>query len=114
MWALPGGFINADETLENACLRELREETRLKVPEKVIRGSIKKHKTYDAPDRSARGRTITTAYLIELDDSLDLPYVRGGDDASKAKWFSLAEFYSLSNQMFEDHWSIVRNLIDNE
>lgn len=44
LWALPGGFIDP-KTLFDACIRELREETRLKVPEAVLRGSRHSHNT---------------------------------------------------------------------
>src|ERR1035437_941517 len=64
--ALPGGFVNQKEKIEDAMLRELREETKLKVPAPVLRGNIKERKVFDAPDRSLRGRTITQAFFIEL------------------------------------------------
>ena len=114
LWALPGGFVNEDEGLRDACVRELREETKLKVPEPVLRGSIKKEVVFDNPSRSTRGRTITEAFLIKLDDSQSLPKVKGGDDAEAAKWFPLSEFYGMAEQMHEDHFHIVRKLIDNE
>ena len=57
--ALPGGFIQQDETLIEGMLRELKEETRLKVPLPVLRGSIVENHVFDAPGRSLRGRTIT-------------------------------------------------------
>ena len=66
LWALPGGFLNPKETLFDACIRELREETRLKVPEPVLRGSCHSQHTFDDPYRSARGRTITQAFIFNL------------------------------------------------
>jgi bifunctional NMN adenylyltransferase/nudix hydrolase len=68
LWALPGGFINQHERLDECVIRELREETKVKVPVAVLEGSIKhKHTTvFDAPNRSLRGRTITNAFLIDL------------------------------------------------
>jgi len=112
-WALPGGFIGENETLLDSVIRELREETKLKVPEPVLRGSIKKEKTYSHPSRSTRGRTITQAYLIQLDNSQPLPKVKGGDDASHAEWIPLVDFYSMESEMYEDHYHIIRNMIDN-
>jgi bifunctional NMN adenylyltransferase/nudix hydrolase len=106
LYALPGGFINQQETIEDAMIRELREETRIKVPEPVLRGSTKSRKVFDAPLRSLRGRTITHAFLIELAPG-KLPAVKGGDDAAKAKWVSLAELDKLEDQMFEDHFYII-------
>jgi bifunctional NMN adenylyltransferase/nudix hydrolase len=107
LWALPGGFVDQSEQLVDACIRELREETRLKLPEPVLRGSIKAMRVFDKPDRSARGRTITHGYCFEF-PSGELPPVKGGDDAAKARWVPLAEFFDqYEPQMFEDHYGIV-------
>lgn len=107
LYALPGGFINQHETIETAVIRELREETRIKVPEPVLRGSTKSRKVFDAPSRSLRGRTVTHAFLIELAPG-KLPAVKGGDDAARAKWVSLAELDKMEDQMFEDHMYIIQ------
>ena len=107
--ALPGGFIGQHERLLDACMRELREETKLKIPEAVLRGSIKTRQTFDDPYRSARGRTITHAFLIELPHEDALPKVKGSDDAEKAFWLPLADMNP--EKMFEDHYFIVRHLL---
>lgn len=109
-WAIPGGFLNQNETIEAAAIRELREETKLKVPEPVLRGNIKDTKIFDAPGRSLRGRTITHAHYIEL-PSGQLPKVKGSDDADKAKWVPLSTFEQMQDQMFEDHWHIVNHFV---
>jgi bifunctional NMN adenylyltransferase/nudix hydrolase len=106
LWALPGGFVNQEETIEHAVLRELREETKLKVPVPVLKGSIKDDRVFDHPMRSLRGRTITSAFLIELNPG-PLPPVKGGDDAAKAKWFPISEVMDMSERLFEDHADII-------
>lgn len=112
LWALPGGFLNQKETCEVACIRELLEETKLKVPEVVLRKAITYEKLFDHPDRSLRGRTLTQAFLIELDGGDGtLPRVRGSDDAQKAKWFSLAEVQQMSEWLFEDHAHIIEIMV---
>jgi bifunctional NMN adenylyltransferase/nudix hydrolase len=107
--ALAGGFIDQHERLQDACIRELREETKLKIPEPVLRGCIKRQHTFDDPHRSSRGRTITHAFLIELPAAENLPKVKGGDDAEKAFWLPLADM--KPEKMFEDHYFIVRYLL---
>ena len=106
LWALPGGFVNAetDRSLIDAMLRELREETKLKVPDKVLRGSIINNRVFDAVGRSLRGRTITHAYHIKLPDG-ELPKVKGSDDAEKAKFVPLNEI--KRDECFEDHYEII-------
>ena len=107
--ALPGGFLDTSETLENSMIRELREETKLKVPERVLRGSITKRHPFDDPHRSSRGRIVTHAFLIELEPTETLPKVRGGDDAKRAFWKPLHELDP--KEMFEDHYFIIQSLI---
>ncbi|WP_434352729.1 bifunctional nicotinamide-nucleotide adenylyltransferase/Nudix hydroxylase [Psychrobacter sp. HD31] len=110
LWALPGGFLDPKETLLDACIRELREETRLKVPEPVLRGSRHSQHTFDDPYRSARGRTITQVFYFQLkNDANGLPKVKGGDDAAKAFWLPLAELDS--KKMFEDHYAIICKMV---
>ena len=107
--ALPGGFLNPSEKIEDGMIRELREETKIKIPGPVLRGNIRKRKVFDDPNRSARGRTITHAFLIELQPMHELPKVKGGSDASKAEWVPLSELNAID--FFEDHWHIIQNLI---
>lgn len=113
LWALPGGFVNQNERLEEGVIRELREETKLKVPIPVIRGSIKrKHTTvFDAPNRSLRGRTITNAFLIDLEPQPKLPKVKGADDAEEARWFPLNVVDAMGSILFEDHKLIIQTMI---
>lgn len=107
LWALPGGFVDPKEYLTVAVLRELREETKLKVPTAVLAGSMKGSQVFDNPLRSLRGRTITHAYAFHLQPG-ELPKVRGGDDAVKAKWFSIDDVLGMEEHLFEDHLDLVR------
>jgi len=110
LWALPGGFVDPHEKLRDAAIRELREETRIAVPAPVLYGSIKAREMFDDPFRSARGRTITTAFLIELVGNKDgLPRIKGADDAEKASWVPIANLES--NMLYEDHFHIIQNML---
>lgn len=108
--ALPGGFLASGATLEDNAIKELKEETQIKVPAQVLRGSIKKSHAFDYPERSQRGRTVTFAYFIELEPSLKdgLPRVKGGDDAAKAFWLPLSALGEKEDEFFEDHLHIVK------
>ena len=97
-WAFPGGFMNMDETAEQCAIRELEEETGLKVTE------IRQIGAYSKVDRDPRGRTVTVAYLAIIDK---VEAVKGLDDAAKAQWFSLS---SLPKLAF-DHEDIMNNVI---
>ena len=106
LWALPGGFLNAHEYIEDAVLRELVEETKIGVRYPKLKGSIEKWFVADRPDRSQRGRTISHVALIKFPDG-KLPTVKGSDDAKVAKWFELSKVKIMSKEMFEDHWDIL-------
>lgn len=109
-WALPGGFINQHERLVDACIRELREETKIKVPAPVLKGSIKSSQVFDSPDRSLRGRTITHAFYIELPNG-ELPKVKGASDSANSKWVQVSEVVNMRAELFEDHFQIICALI---
>ena len=79
-WAFPGGFMNMDETTEQCAIRELEEETGLKLDTMHQIGA------YSKVDRDPRGRTITVAYLAIIDKPVQ---VNGQDDAAKAEWFPI-------------------------
>ncbi len=87
MWALPGGFLEMDETLETTALRELQEETGITGVE------LKQFHTFSKVDRDPRHRTITTVFIGFADDATS---VEAGDDAAKAQWFSMDKLPPLA------------------
>ena len=98
-WAFPGGFMNMDETTEQCAIRELEEETGLKVT------TIQQIGAYSKVDRDPRGRTITVAYLAIIDKPAQ---VTGQDDAAKAEWFPLSALPELAF----DHADIMADAIN--
>ena len=96
-WAFPGGFMNMDETTEQCAIRELEEETGLKVT------TVQQIGAYSKVDRDPRGRTITVAYLALIDKPVE---VTGQDDAAKADWFPLSALPELAF----DHADIITDV----
>lgn len=110
LMALPGGFLDQTEFIEDAIVRELAEETRIKVSKEKLKDNIKFVRVFDSPKRSLRGRSITHCGLIVL-NLPELPKVRGSDDADRASWVPLHKFFGMSEQMFEDHYSIISAMV---
>ncbi|HZZ79940.1 MAG TPA: NUDIX hydrolase [Gemmataceae bacterium] len=81
-WAIPGGFVDMEETLEAAARRELHEETGIKV------GTLAQLHTFGDPERDPRGRTVSVVYVTRVHAS-QVDAV-AGDDAAEVGWFSLA------------------------
>ena len=96
-WALPGGFVDYGESLEDAARREAKEETGLDV------NLIAQVHTYSDPSRDERFHTISTVYLASAEG---IP--KGGDDAADAKVFSLD---SLPYPLCFDHAKIIEDVI---
>ncbi len=97
-WAFPGGFMNMDETTEECAIRELKEETGLKV------ATVYQIGAYSKVDRDPRGRTITVAYLAIIDSPME---VKGQDDAAKADWFPITDLPHLAF----DHYDIMQDAL---
>jgi len=93
-YALPGGFVREDESVDAAAVRELREETGV---EKVY---LEQLYTFGEPKRDPRGRVITVAYYALVPPNQAL---RAGTDASEAEWFLISELPPLAF----DHRGIV-------
>jgi len=110
LWALPGGFLDPGETLREAALRELKEETEIKLQDIILDKAITKTQVYDHPDRSSRGRNVTHCFKFDLDSSKPLPRVRGATDAREARWIPLNEVYSMGETVFEDHLDIILDI----
>lgn len=118
LWALPGGFLNPNETISNGALRELEEETRIRIYEPnskrrtVLSPAWQSDKqVFDAPKRSLRGRIITTAHLIQIPDEFEVD-TRAGDDAAKARFFPLYDVLAtMGTELFEDHQQIIAAMV---
>lgn len=110
-WALPGGHKNRNETFLDCAIRELYEETNLRVPEKVVRGSITNTKLFDHPARNNGVPRNTLAVMVSLQPNLDgtLPRANGADDASEAKWV-LIETALNEYRLFDDHADIISEM----
>lgn len=110
--AFPGGYVeaNTDKSCLDAAIREFYEETRAKIPEKILRGSIVAEKVFDAIDRSERGRIITHAFKAELPAG-DFYKVRGSDEIKSARWIPIHEVKRID--CFEDHFDILQYFLGN-
>lgn len=109
-YAIPGGFLNQNETIRQGTIRELKEETKIDVPAVLLEKCIKQTVVFDHCARSLRGRIITHASLIELDSTKPLPKVKGDDDASEAVWMPFNDLGLHEEQCFEDHFHIVQSM----
>ena len=96
-WAVPGGFVNMDEELEDAIVRELAEETGL------TGVHLEQMRAFGTVGRDPRGRQITIVFIgIATEEQTT---VKAGDDAAQAEWFDINE---LPEDMAFDHDEVVR------
>jgi 8-oxo-dGTP diphosphatase len=95
-WAIPGGFVRDDESLDAAARRELHEETG------VSDVYLEQLYTFGEPERDPRGRIVTVAYYALI--ASDREPLRGGTDAAEARWWPVAE---LPKRLAFDHTAIL-------
>lgn len=97
-WALPGGFVDENEDLEQAARRELFEETNIETGKMIQIGAFGK------PNRDPRGHMISVAYQTNL---IDNQILKAKDDAKEVKWFSVNNLPELAF----DHLEIINSIL---
>lgn len=105
-WALPGGFVEDDENLDEAVKRELKEETNLSLK------YLQQFHTFGAVDRDNRGRIISIAHLVLVNKLKHK--AKSGDDAKDVKWIPLSMLPKLAfdhNDIIEKATNVLRNRI---
>lgn len=107
--ALPGGFLDPNETLEEAASRELLEETNLKAPA----NSMELLTVQSKPGRDPRGWVVSSVFTVELTDE-ELKAARAGDDASKAYtlYISLKSLKEQENILAFDHAEVIKKFLE--
>lgn len=98
-WALPGGFVDMDETVETAASRELFEETSLSEIH------LEQFHVFSEVDRDPRGRTVSVVFTGFLNNDQE---ANAKDDAREARWFDVKKLPELAF----DHRKIVDMLIE--
>jgi len=101
-WAIPGGFIEIDESLEGAAVRELKEETNISISEEKLEQLY----TFGKPDRDPRTRVITVAYFAIIDPDDVKP--KADSDASDIRWFPCNNLPQLAF----DHQKIIEMALE--
>lgn len=96
-WALPGGFMEMDEAIEQCAVRELEEETGIR----LTTADIALVGVFSALGRDPRGRTVTAAYLAHVPEGT---MAHAGDDAAALRWWPLSELPPLAF----DHQDIIQ------
>lgn len=105
-WALPGGFVNVTESLDQAAARELQEETAVDLS---AGGYLEQVKTYGYPGRDRRGFIISTLYAALI---AELPEPEAGDDASGARFVPVDEALSAGFPLAFDHDTLLRDALE--
>lgn len=100
-WALPGGFVNVNESLDKAALRELQEETGIDA-----RGWLEQLKTYGNPYRDPRGYVASVAYVAFVPE---LKGIKAGDDADHAELINVNDVITGDIEMAFDHDVIIKD-----
>jgi len=96
-WSLPGGFVNIDEELEDAVVRELTEETGL------TGIHLEQMHTYGKCGRDPRGRVITVTFMGVI--TKEKHQIKAGNDAAKARWFDIEK---LPKDLAFDHNEVIK------
>lgn len=112
-WALPGGFKENTETFFECAIRELYEETNLRVSKNVVLGSVVDTHMFDNPNRSQGIPRCSLAVHIKIKPDPDgkMPRANGCDDAAEIQWALISDILDGNIQLYDDHSDIVRHFV---
>ena len=107
-WALPGGFVNTNETYLAAAKRELLEETGLDIS-KLLTDNVSEGLIFDHPYRGCGIPRITMGVYFNIDSVKQFPYIKASDDAIEAKWININDLKAMI--LHDDHMDIIESFI---
>lgn len=109
---MPGGFLECDETISQAIIRELFEETNIDLSVEQLSLAKRCEKVFDYPGRSVRGRTISHVGVFIFEEWPDLPSIYAADDARDVKWLNFDLINrKIYDSLLEDHYQIINFLL---
>lgn len=108
-WALPGGYLDATETVDRCIIRELEEETSFDML--FANAKLVKTIVFDSPHRSVMARSITHAGLILVPTQEEFPVIAYGDDAIDAEWIPINSLINMRDKIFLDHYHIITKML---
>lgn len=111
LWALPGGFVDPNEPVYSAAVREADEETGFKQLPSTMRAAFKGKEMFAHPRRSARGRLVTEAQYFNF-GTMKIPEVFCNDgEALECGFFPISSLRSFESKTFEDHDHIIEHFL---
>ena len=117
LWALPGGHVEEKQTIIQALLAEINQETSINLSDDTLLAAIKAQHVFDDPLRAPRGRVISHAFYLKLkgkkkNGKIILPTADGGKDpdggTSRSKWWPIGAI--TRDMMFDDHFYVIMAL----
>lgn len=116
MYGLPGGFLDPKKSTKDSMLKNLKKDTSIEIGTPILKSNIISSRLFDDPKRSTRGRIITEASLIVLDDVTSIRSFpktkRSKNGEDQVFWVPVNRLDGMAHEMFEDHYFIIKTMLN--